>query len=276
MAVKKVFKVKKRPLNNPIITHVGKSSWVSGMTEPEPRAKLLIKEFWPGPLTLILRKRSDCPISDYATAKLETIAVRQPKNEIALRLLLELGKPIAAPSANISGKVSSTNAGHVQNDFGDEIDFILNAGECETGIESTVIDLTDDEPTILRPGAISIEKISHIIGKTKYLFSHEAKPRSPGLLPKHYSPDLPLRINATKKEQENEVIIGFGQNAKTNFNLSPRGDLSEAAKNLYSTLRHVDDNKRFTCIAISPIPNHGIGVAINDRLRRASEGQKRD
>ena len=274
--MKKVFKVKNRPLNNPIITHVGKSSWVSGMTEPEPRAKLLIKEFWPGPLTLILRKRSDCPISDYATAKLETIAVRQPKNEIALRLLLELGKPIAAPSANISGKVSSTNAGHVQNDFGDEIDFILNAGECETGIESTVIDLTDDEPTILRPGAISIEKISHIIGKTKYLFSHEAKPRSPGLLPKHYSPDLPLRINATKKEQKNEVLIGFGQNAKTKFNLSPRGDLSEAAKNLYSTLRHVDDNKRFTCIAINPIPNHGIGVAINDRLCRASEGQKRD
>ncbi len=225
---------------------------------------------------MILKKRSECPISDYATARLESIAVRQPRNEIALRLLLELKRPIAAPSANISGRISSTSGRHVQDDFGARIDFIINAGDCETGIESTVIDLTQDEPAILRPGAISIEEISKIIGNTKYVASHGSNPRSPGMILKHYSPKLPLRINVVKKQGENEALIGFGQNKEANFNLSPSGDLFEAAKNLYSTLRNVDDKKRFKSIAINPIPNFGIGVAINDRLRRASKAQKRD
>tara|TARA_B100001094_G_scaffold313628_1_gene351612 strand:- start:1553 stop:2494 length:942 start_codon:yes stop_codon:yes gene_type:complete len=271
-AIEKIYKIKNRPPDNPLIVHVGEKSWLSGLAIPDGRVDVLTQNFWPGPLTLILASRSDSPISSSLSSNLDTVAVRQPNHPVARKLLQYVKKPIAAPSANISGHVSATSAEHVQNDFGQKLKVILDGGNSDMGLESTVLDLTSDTAHVLRHGMISKDSISALIGNVSELNTAPSKQISPGQLEKHYAPSLPVRMNATHAA-ETEAFIGFGNTKNTLSNLSKEGDLHEAAKNLFSVLRQFDNPSRFTSIAFTPIPYIGVGKAINDRLHRASKGR---
>jgi len=270
-SVKKIYEIKNRPFYNPLIIHIEKQEWLAGIAYPDGRLDALIKAFWPGPITFILKKRLDNSISQIACSGLTTVAVRQPENEIARKLLYYTKRPIAAPSANLSGRTSPTHAKHVLEDFGNKIEIILDSdlGSCKTGIESTVLDLSSDPACILRPGFISKNSISSIIGPVKILSNKNKKIISPGQMIKHYAPKLPLRINAEKVKKD-EALIGFGNTPNATRNLSKTENLEEAAKNLYGTLRELDDPAKYSGIAIKKIPNKGLGIAINDRINRAS------
>lgn len=274
-AVSKIFAVKGRPSFNPLIIHVGRPDWLAGLALPDGRVDILTRKFWPGPLTLVLPRRPDTSVSSEVSAGLNTIAVRQPDHPIAAKLLAATKRPLAAPSANLSGHVSPTLAEHVQTDLGDSVDMVLDGGPCLTGLESTVLDLTNHVARILRPGAIQATEIAALIGDVldgPVEDTTENPVSSPGQLSKHYAPSLPVRLNASAPEDK-EAFLGFGDSARTTLNLSPGGDMAEAAARLFAALRELDDPERYRGIAVAPIPNSGLGIAINDRLRRAAQGR---
>lgn len=275
-AVAQVFAVKGRPKFNPLISHFTSIEDIQKHADLDKKALLLAEKFWPGPMTLIVRKKETSTISKLASAGLPTIAVRIPKHSLAQQFLKTVKRPIVAPSANKSGFLSPTQANHVYQSLGDRVDMILDGGECHIGLESTVIDLSSDKINILRPGAITIEDIMPYIENMDISFtpkfsSHE-KIKSPGQLTQHYSPELPLRINVDNVFPT-EALIAFGpkiySGAQKTVNLSETGDLVEAAANLFSVLHSLDKGP-YRSIAVMPIPNEGIGIAINDRLMRAA------
>ena len=270
-AVKKIFKLKKRPSFNPLIVHYSKVRDLQKDCEINQYFIKLYKKFCPGPLTFVLKLKKNSQISKYVTNKKKTLAVRFPKHSITRLLLKNLNYPLAAPSANLSTKVSAVEPKHINEDFGNKIKFILKGKKSKIGIESTIIDLTN-KPKILRLGGLEIEKIEKEI-KTKLHFKLNPKKISaPGQLKLHYSPGLPIKLNI-KNANDNvaHILINKRKNDKKNFfYLSKKSDLKEAAKNLYSTLRKIkkDGYKR---IAVEKIPKIGLGLSINDRLNRAAK-----
>ena len=270
-AVKKIFKLKKRPSFNPLIVHYSKVRDLQKDCEINQYFIKLYKKFCPGPLTFVLKLKKNSQISKYVTNKKKTLAVRFPKHSITRLLLKNLNYPLAAPSANLSTKVSAVEPKHINEDFGNKIKFILKGKKSKIGIESTIIDLTN-KPKILRLGGLEIEKIEKEI-KTKLHFKLNPKKISaPGQLKLHYSPGLPIKLNV-KNANDNvaHILINKRKNDKKNFfYLSKKSDLKEAAKNLYSTLRKIkkDGYKR---IAVEKIPKIGLGLSLNDRLNRAAK-----
>jgi L-threonylcarbamoyladenylate synthase len=275
-AVAAIYAAKGRPSFNPLIIHVAEMQALDHLVEWNDTARLLATSLWPGPLTLILPRRKDAPISLLASAGLDTLAVRIPSHPAAQKLLRAVGVPVAAPSANASGKLSPTAPAHVAESLGDKVDMILAAGRTAIGIESTVVNLATAHPTILRPGGVTREQITRILGTPVAIHESSADgtdaPASPGMLASHYAPYLPIRLNVESADVT-EAYLGFGANmiksAAAYLNLSPSGDLNEAAANLFAMLRELD-KPDFTAIAVAPIPQNGLGAAINDRLRRAA------
>jgi L-threonylcarbamoyladenylate synthase len=269
-AVAAVFEAKGRPQFNPLIIHVTDADMAARYVRVPAMAGHLMDAFWPGGLSLVMPRLEPCPVSLLAGAGLDTLAVRCPSHRVAQTLIAALGKPVAAPSANLSGAVSPTRASHVAQSLGDAVAMILDGGSSEAGIESTVIDVCGDQPVILRPGAITQEEIEAVIGTVMTVVDgNEGKRRSPGMLERHYAPNCPLRMNATAV-QTGETLLGFGENAPPNsLNLSRTGNLREAAANLFAMLRDLETFQA-TAIAVMPIPESGLGRAINDRLRRAA------
>jgi len=271
-AVAAVFDAKQRPEFNPLIIHVANGVAASALVQFNGVAELLAEKFWPGALSLILPRSVDCPVSLLAGAGLATLALRVPDNEIAQALLGVAGCPIAAPSANRSGEISPTRADHVADSLGAAVQLILDGGPCRLGVESTVLDLTGEHPVILRPGGVTREDLENVIGPVGVALDEPPSPSSPGMLASHYAPRLALRTNATDVN-EGEALLSFGLHDLKNFamerNLSPDGDLAEAAANLFSMMRALDRSE-FTGIAAITVPDQGLGRAINDRLKRAA------
>jgi len=269
-AVAAIYAAKNRPDFNPLIAHVPDITAAARLVVLDERAEKLAARFWPGPLTLVLPRRADSPISLLASAGLDSIAVRVPGHPLALALLREAGIPVAAPSANPSGGVSPTTAAHVAEGLGDKLAMILDGGACGVGVESTVLDLTTATATLLRPGGVTVEELEQALGAPVAIAEahDEEGPKSPGMLASHYAPGLPVRLNATSIA-EGEALLGFGPAEGAELCLSPTGDLAEAAANLFAMLRALD-RPPFRGIAVSPIPHHGLGLAINDRLKRAA------
>ncbi|MTJ79818.1 MAG: threonylcarbamoyl-AMP synthase [Telmatospirillum sp.] len=268
-AVAAIFAAKGRPTFNPLIVHAPGALALEEAVVFDGRARRLAELFWPGPLTLVLPRHPRSRVSLLTSAGLDSIAVRVPSHPVALALLRAAGVLVAAPSANRSGRVSPTSAAHVAEGLADRVAMILDGGTCPVGVESTVLDLTGDRPTLLRPGGTTLESLEEAIGAIDIAGPIAPDtPRSPGQLSSHYAPALPVRLNASRPE-EGEAFMGFGPVDGATLNLSPTGDLSEAAANLFAMMRRLDDS-RYRAIAVAPIPNHGLGRAINDRLRRAA------
>jgi L-threonylcarbamoyladenylate synthase len=265
-AIAQIFAIKNRPAFNPLIIHVPTVKDARNWVHFTPVAETLAAAFWPGSLTLVLRRKSDSPLSLLLSAGLDTVATRCPDHSLTCELLARFGKPLAAPSANLSMEISPTCAQDVLSSLGEAVPLILDGGSCTVGVESTILDLSTDTPTLLRPGGIPVEAIEALIGPVERITSHTPI-RAPGMMKRHYAPSIPLRLNATEKQQ-GEAFLGFGPGTFTE-NLSPTGDLQEAAANLFRLLRLLD-NPSYTGIAVAPIPSHGLGLAINDRLTRAS------
>jgi L-threonylcarbamoyladenylate synthase len=260
---------------NPLIVHVTGLEAAEAVAEFDERARRLAAHFWPGPLSLVLRRRGDSGLSLLASAGLDTVAIRAPAHPVAQALLRAVGKPIAAPSANRSGRVSPTEAAHVAAELGDAVALILDGGHTAIGVESTVLDLTGEDPLLLRPGGVTLEELEDLLGPVATTSTAPAKagaPRSPGMLASHYAPSSPLRLGATEA-RPGEALLAFGPSAPPGFAetlwLSRSGDLAEAAANLFAMLRQLDC-PAFAGIAVMPIPEHGLGHAINDRLARAA------
>ncbi len=275
-AVAAVYEAKGRPRFNPLIVHVPSMDAVSTLGHLTDAGRKLAAAFWPGPLTLVLAKRTDCPVADLTTAGLDTIAVRIPAHPVG-RALLEAAKlPIAAPSANRSGHVSPTTAAHVATDLGDKAAMILDGGATPVGLESTVIDVTGNTPVILRLGGIEREDIARVLGcDVRVAGDENVTPSSPGMLARHYAPATKLRLDA-RDVRHGEALLAFGsdvpRHAGPTINLSPSGDLVEAAANLFAALRTLDAAGA-TTIAVTPIPAYGLGEAMNDRLKRAARAE---
>ncbi|MDG6218631.1 MAG: L-threonylcarbamoyladenylate synthase [Candidatus Thermoplasmatota archaeon] len=276
-AVAKIFEVKNRPRFDPLIVHIRIHKDIKKVcSKVHKRAIPLIKKFWPGPLTILLPKSEKIP--DIVTAGLPTVAVRIPSHTIAQDLLRETKFPIAAPSANPFGYLSPTTAKHVEEQLGQKVDFILDGGSCLFGIESTIIDFTSSDPTLLRPGGLPVEEIEKVVGDVKKLYRISSKPRSPGQLQSHYAPKTPIEILHSNKQRiskEKEIgLLAFSSSRKhSGFDmievLSPSGDLREAAANLFSCLHRLD-KAGLDMIYAEPVDETGLGRAIMDRLRRAS------
>ena len=272
-AVAAVYAVKGRPRSNPLIIHVPNVETALEIACFDKRADILAETFWPGPLTLILPRHPKCSVSNQACAGLNTVALRIPANDTALDLLRKTRRPIAGPSANASGRTSPTTARHVEQSLGNAVSLILDGGSCQVGIESTVVALVHERPLLLRPGGIPVEKIELLIGAiSEPVRSSDLAPSSPGRAISHYAPNLPVRLNATGVDA-GEALLAFGpdvpEGAARTLNLSPGGDIDEAAANLYRMLLELDDPV-FTQIAVMALPDTGVGRAINDRLRRAA------
>jgi L-threonylcarbamoyladenylate synthase len=274
-AVAKIFEAKGRPQFNPLISHVLDAGEARRLVQWSGVADKLAAHFWPGPLTLVLPRTKQSPIALLATAGLDTAAVRAPAHPVAQALIRAAGRPIAGPSANRSGAVSPTRAEHVAESLGDRVKLILDGGPCQVGLESTVLDLTTATPTLLRPGGATREAIEAVIGPVALsdaIPSGDAARKSPGQLQSHYAPARPVRLNATTVAAD-EGLLAFGPSplagARRMLNLSPQGDLTEAAANLFAHLRALD-RPDIARIAVMPIPETGLGLAINDRLRRAA------
>ena len=271
-AVAAIYAAKNRPDFNPLIVHVPDLQTAAQFVHVNDDASLLARHFWPGPLTLILPRLKACKLSLLLSAGLDTVAIRIPRHPVAQALLAECGLPLAGPSANPSGRISPTRAEHVIDGLAGKVDYVLDGGPCKIGVESSVLDLTSAEPRLLRPGAVLAEDIAAILGKdvmTLQAAQDSGARSSPGQLSSHYAPVLPVRLNAAHAEP-GEILLGFGPTAPaTARNLSFTGDLTEAAANLFAYLRAADrpDHRG---IAIMPIPSTGLGIAINDRLRRAA------
>jgi len=269
-AVAEIFAAKGRPRFNPLIVHVPGLVEAEALAVFDDRARRAAAAFWPGPLTLVLRRRGDSGLSLLASAGLDTVALRAPAHAVAQALLRATGRPIAAPSANRSGRVSPTEAAHVVEELGDRAALVIDGGRAPVGLESTVLDLSGDSPALLRPGGVTLEQLTESFGPISVLPG--ALPKSPGMLASHYAPSLPLRLEAVAA-CPGEALLAFGSTAPPGFVevlwLSRGGNLTEAAANLFAMLRR-HDRPPFTGIAVMPIPEHGLGRAINDRLRRAA------
>lgn len=276
IAVARIFAAKGRPSFNPLIVHV------TGLAEAErigqfgATARALASRFWPGPLTLVVPRRADSPIADLATAGLDTVALRVPAHDAARALIAAAGRPLAAPSANKSGRLSPTSAADVAADFGAEVALILDGGPAHHGLESTVAAASNDDVVLLRPGAVTATAIAEVTGRTPLRAAHAPdRPSSPGQLLSHYAPCARVRL-AAREVLPGEALLAFGPAPLSTpgpmLNLSPRGDLVEAAANLFSALRALDRtlSNASATIAVMPIPHAGLGEAINDRLARAA------
>lgn len=269
-AVANIFAVKGRPTFDPLISHIAEVDFLKEYAEVDSRVLDLAKHFWPGPLTFVLKRKDKNHALDLVCSGLPNIAVRMPNHPIALELIKKSGTPIAAPSANKFKSISPTTAHHVFNGLGEKVDMILDGGRCTIGVETTIIDLTTKEIVMLRAGGLSKEDIEAYTHE-KVIISHgnPDKPSAPGQLLKHYAPSQKLHINVTEPG-ENEFYIGFGDCPTAHLNLSPKGDVAEAAANLFAYMRFADSQAKFQGIAIAPIPENGLGLAINDRISRAS------
>jgi len=271
-AVAAIFAAKGRPSFNPLIVHVATAQAAAEIVLFDARAHRLAKQFWPGPLTLVLPRRPAGGLSRLVSAGLDTVAIRVPKHPVAQALLAAVQRPLAAPSANPSAGLSPTRADHVVAGLGARITMVLDGGPCKIGVESTVLDLTAGQATILRPGGLSGEDLALLLGADIAVGTGPAQPpKSPGMLQRHYAPATPLRLDATDVAAD-EGLLSFGDRepagAAQTLNLSPDGHLQEAAANLFAMLRALDSSNH-RAIAVVPIPGHGLGTAINDRLTRA-------
>jgi len=280
-AVAAIFEAKGRPEFNPLISHVLDAAAAQKFVRWNETADRLAARFWPGPLTLVLPRGPGSPISLLATAGLDTVAIRAPSHPVAQALIRAADRPIAAPSANRSGAISPTRAEHVVESLGDRVPLILDGGPCLVGVESTVLDLSTATPTLLRPGGATREAIEAVIGPiavSHALPSGDSAHKSPGQLESHYAPARPVRLGATSIGAD-EGLLAFGSTvppgAMLTYNLSPSGDLAEAAANLFAQMRLLD-RPGIGRIAVMPIPETGLGLAINDRLRRAAAGDGKD
>lgn len=279
-ALAAVFEAKARPHFNPLICHYARAEAAFAHVRPDVRAEALAAAFWPGPLTLVLPRRAACPVDLLAGAGLDTLAVRVPAHPIALALIAAAARPIAGPSANRSGQVSPTTADHVLEGLAGRIAAVVDGGPCEVGVESTVLDLAGGGAVLLRPGGVPAEAIEALVGRLSRPIPPEAGEatrtlRSPGMLLSHYAPDLPVRLGASEVGAD-EALLAFGPpvpGAELVFNLSEGGDLREAAARLFAGLRWLDAEGRrlgLVRIAVMPVPGHGLGAAIADRLGRAA------
>ncbi|MCF2525589.1 L-threonylcarbamoyladenylate synthase [Bradyrhizobium sp. G127] len=277
-AVARLYEAKGRPAFNPLIAHVRDLEAAQRIARFDDRSLRLAEAFWPGPLTLVLSKANECPVSDLATAGLETIAVRVPAHPVAQEILRAFGKPVVAPSANISGHVSPTIAAHVLGDLDGRIDLIVDGGPVSVGVESTIVGCFET-PMLLRPGGLPREDIERVLGEKlsrppEEAAADESHPLAPGMLASHYAPRKAVRLNA-RDVKADEALLAFGPRMisgadKTHvMNLSEAGDLVEAAANLFGYLRELDAGGS-RAIAVMTIPDEGLGEAINDRLRRAA------
>jgi L-threonylcarbamoyladenylate synthase len=282
-AIAHLYQAKGRPAFNPLIAHVGDLDAARKIGRFDAAALQLAEAFWPGPLTLVLPKSADCAVADLATAGLDTVAIRIPAHPVARDILRAFGRPVVAPSANLSGHVSPTIAAHVHSDLEGRIDLIVDGGAVAVGVESTIVGIFD-QPMLLRPGGLPRADIERVLGLTlkqppEDAESDSAQPLAPGMLASHYAPRTKVRLNATRLEP-GEALLAFGLGAISGIdeaaavmNLSARGDLDEAAANLFGHLRALDARAART-IAVMPIPDDGLGEAINDRLRRAAVGRE--
>jgi L-threonylcarbamoyladenylate synthase len=270
-AVKKIFSLKKRPKNNPLIIHYTDINTLKQDCLINDNFIKLYKKFSPGPITYVLKLKKDSKISKYATNKKINLAVRFPKHPIFKKLLKELSYPLAAPSANISTRLSAVKASDVKEEFGSKIKYILDGGKCSIGLESTIISLTN-KPTILRLGGLSISKIERVLGKKINLNINPKKKFAPGQSNLHYSPGIPLKMNAKNPKKDEAFLLIKKRKISLNnyFYLSKKNNLNEVAKNLYSCLREIK-KKGYKSIIVEKIPNKGLGKTINDRLSRASK-----
>ncbi|MCB1499644.1 MAG: threonylcarbamoyl-AMP synthase [Bauldia sp.] len=277
-AVTAIFAAKGRPRFNPLIVHIPSRAAAERLAAFPPDARKLADAFWPGPLTLVLPRKPAAGISDLATAGLDTIAIRVPAHPVARAVLVAADLPVAAPSANRSGHVSPTEAGHVVADLGDAVAVILDAGPTGIGLESTVVGFDRNRATLLRPGGLTRADIERVLRTPLAIPADDPdRPASPGMLAKHYAPAAAVRLDATDV-RPNEALLAFGPSLPAGAdraiairNLSPSGDLAEAAANLFAALRDLD--RVSGKIAVMPVPDEGLGEAINDRLRRAAEGR---
>ena len=268
-AVARIFAAKRRPQFNPLISHLPDAEAAFRLGQFSKDAEKLAEQFWPGPLTLVVERRKHCPVSLLCSAGLSSIAIRVPNHPVALDLLQAVGRPIAAPSANRSGRISPTTAAHVSASLGNDVDLLLDGGPCAVGVESTVVQLLDGHAILLRAGGITREQVEAALGQKL-----EAPPtsgtafHSPGQLESHYAPRAMLRLNALSLKS-GEQYLGFGPHDHGALSLSNTGDLQEAAANLFNMLHAIDDSSP-EAIAVAPIPMTGLGEAINDRLQRAA------
>jgi L-threonylcarbamoyladenylate synthase len=281
-AVARLYEAKGRPSFNPLIAHVADFAAAQQVARFDAAATRLAEAFWPGPLTLVLPKAAHCPVAELATAGLDTVAIRVPAHPVARDILRSFGGAVVAPSANISGHVSPTTAAHVANDLSGRIDLILDGGPVAVGVESTIV-ACFEEAMLLRPGGLPREAIEGVLGHAlrrlpEDAASDDAQPLAPGMLASHYAPRTPVRLDAHSVGPD-EALLAFGDlsidgadKAKVVLNLSMTGDLTEAAANLFGYLRGLDAKAART-IAVMPVPHHGLGEAINDRLRRAAVGR---
>ena len=274
-ALAALYAAKRRPAGNPLIVHVVGRDAAEREAVFDRRASRLAERFWPGPLTLVLRRRTNTRLSPLVSAGLDTVALRVPDHEVAAALLAASARPVAAPSANPSGRLSPTTARHVADALGGRVALILDAGPCPVGVESTVVDLSEPGVArLLRPGGASRAAIEDAVGRLDG--PGGGAPRSPGMMERHYAPRLPLRLDA-RDARAGEALLAFGpdppEGAAVTLNLSAAGDLAAAAAKLYAHL-HALDRPEFSGIAVTPIPDEGPGAAINDRLRRAAAPQR--
>jgi L-threonylcarbamoyladenylate synthase len=281
-AIARIYEAKGRPAFNPLIAHVADIKAAQEIARFDATALRLAEAFWPGPLTLVLPKTPQCPVAELATAGLDTVAIRIPAHPLAQALLRAFGGAVVAPSANISGHVSPTTAAHVASDLSGRIDLILDGGPVAVGVESTIL-ACFEQPMLLRPGGLPREDIERLLGRTLQRLpedsaSDDSQPLAPGMLASHYAPRTPVRLDATDVKAD-EVLLGFGptevngaREARAVMNLSAGGDVAEAAANLFGYLRALDAQSA-RAIAVMPVPHHGLGEAINDRLRRAAIGR---
>ena len=266
LAVARIYEAKGRPRFNPLIAHVSDMAMARGLAVFDDRAEALAARFWPGPLTLVLPLRDDAGVSPYVTAELPTVAMRLPSHPVARALIAAFGGPLAAPSANPSGRVSPTRADHVVDGLQGRIAAVIDGGPCAVGVESTILGLFDCTE-LLRPGGVTVEEIEALTGPL-VAGGDAARLNAPGQLASHYAPNAPVRLDAVDT-RAGEVRLGFGA-GPCDLNLSPKANLIEAAANLFHLLRDADALAQGRPIAIAPIPDTGLGRAINDRLRRAA------
>ena len=281
-AIARLYQAKGRPAFNPLIAHVGDLDAARRIGRFDATATALAQAFWPGPLTLVLPKTTDCGVADLATAGLDTIAIRVPAHGVARAILRAFGGAVVAPSANLSGHVSPTSSAHVQNDLMGRIDLIVDGGAVTVGVESTIVGCFE-QPMLLRPGGLPREAIERVLGRALVQAPGDAdddssQPLAPGMLASHYAPRTRVRLNADRVEA-GEALLAFGPSvvpgtdaAAAVMNLSPRSNVDEAAANLFGYLRALD-LRGAHAIAVMPIPRHGLGEAINDRLGRAAMGR---
>ena len=270
-AVKKIFKLKKRPINNPLIVHYYDVNRLKKDCHINENFIKLYNEFSPGPITFVLKIKNKSKVSKFVTNKQKSLAVRIPKHLLFRKLLKNLNYPLAAPSANISTRLSSVQASDVIEEFGSKIKYILDGGKCRIGVESTIVNLTN-RPTILRFGGINVPKIEKVLKKKILINTRSKKKIAPGQFSLHYSPGIPVRMNVKKPKKEEAFLLIKKRKiiSKNYYYLSKKNDLKQVAKNLYSLLRVIKKNG-YKMIAVEKIPNIGIGKTINDRLNRASK-----